>query len=213
MINHLKFTDTDNNKLFVTGCPHLKHDPKWNKPIWAMRGYTSSEDMTRGIVRQINETCLATDTLLCLGDFCLNCSQEDFLTLVRNINCKMLFVRGNHNNPWEKMYLQECINLFGYEVIGYEWLNKITYLGDYVEFNWNKQLFLGFHYPIFIFNHMSHGAISLVSHSHGTCEFSHPNNKECKQIDCGWDVWRKPIGFKEIMDCANKKQIFKGDQH
>ncbi|MFM9826314.1 hypothetical protein [Flavobacterium sp.] len=214
MITRLKFTDQDNSKLFVTGCPHLNHNPQWKEnKIWETRGYSSAEEMTTGIIRQINDTCLATDTLLVLGDFCLNTTPEQFYSLIHRIHPKLWFIRGNHNNPWEKLYLQHCIEKFGYEVIGYEWLDKITYLGDYAEINWNKTMFVCNHYPYYIWNDIKHGFISLVSHSHGSCKLSRPEDKTMKQIDTGWEVWKKPISFREIIQCSNKKQIFKGDHH
>ncbi len=213
MIKTLHFKDSDSNKLFVTGCPHLNHNPKWDNPIWKIRGYNSADEMTTGIIRQINETCLSTDTLLVLGDFCLNTPPEAFYSLIKRIHCKLAFLRGNHNNSWEKLYYNHCIEKFGYEVIGYEWLDKITYLGDYLQLTWNNQIFVANHYPLYVWDKMSSGCISLVSHSHGNCELTKPQDTRMKQIDCGWDVWRKPISFKEIMDCANKKGIFKGDHH
>lgn len=213
MIKTLKFEDSDNSKLFVTGCPHLNHNPKWDNPIWKMRGYNSADEMTTGIIREINSKCLSTDILLVLGDFCLNTGEEQFYSIINRIYPKLWFIRGNHNNPWEKAYLNHCIENFGYEVVGYEWLNKITYLGDYCQLLWNKQLFICNHYPFYVFDKMKNGAISLVSHSHGSCELSHPDNSRMKQIDCGWDIWKTPISFREIMDCANKKQIFKADHH
>ena len=96
MIKTLKFNDTDNSKLFLTGCLHLNHNPKWENPIWKMRGYNSADEMTIGIIRQINEICLSTDYLMVLGDFCLNTSEEQFYSLVNRINPKLYFIRGNH---------------------------------------------------------------------------------------------------------------------
>lgn len=212
MIKTLKFNDAE-SKLFITGCSHLNHSPKWDNPIYKIRGYDSADEMTTQIINKINETCAANDSLLILGDFCLNTTEEQFYSLIKRINCSLLFVRGNHNNPWEKLYLNHCIEKFGFEVLGYQWLDKITYLGDYLQLTWNNQIFVANHYPFYIWDKVSSGCISLVSHSHGNCDLTHPNDNRMKQIDCGWDVWRKPISFKEIMDCANKKAIFKADHH
>lgn len=213
MIKVQKFTDTEQSKLLVSGCLHLNHNPKWENPIWHLRGFESSEQMTETILKSINDTCRPQDTLLVLGDFCLNTTEQQFYQLIEKINCNLLFLRGNHNNPWEKLYLSHCIQKFGYEVLGYKFLDKIIYLGDYIDLHWNKQLFVCNHYPFYIWDKIGHGAISLVSHSHGSCQLTLPTDTTMKQIDCGWDVWRKPIGFKEIMDCANKKSVAKNDKH
>ncbi len=213
MIKKLHFTDTDESKLFVSGCLHLRHAPKWEVPIWKMRGFNSSEEMTDGIIASINDTCRESDVLFVLGDFCLNTSEGEFIELINRIKPKMWFINGNHPNPWQKMYYAHCIEKFGYEVLGYEWLNKIIYLGDYVELVWNKQMAVCNHYPMLVWNHMSHGVWSLVSHSHGSCELTLPDNKSMKQLDCGWDLFRKPLGFEEIKNIMDKKDIAKNDRH
>jgi len=214
MIQKVKFIDEDNSKLFIVADLHLNHSPvKWENPIYKMRGYNSAAEMTTGIIRQINDTCLSTDTLLVIGDFCLNTSPEEFLSLVNRIHPKLVFLSGNHNSPWHKMYFEFCVEKYGCEAVGVEWLNKVVYWGDYQLFTWNKQTFCSFHYPMYVFDYMRHGCIALVGHSHNNCELSKPENNLSKQIDCGWDYWKKPISFKEIMQCANKKQIFKADHH
>ena len=48
----MKFKDTENSKLYVTGCTHLNHNPKWDNPIYKMRGYNSAEEMTYNIMSQ-----------------------------------------------------------------------------------------------------------------------------------------------------------------
>jgi calcineurin-like phosphoesterase family protein len=213
MLKAIKFTDTDKEKLFVTGCTHLKHDPSWDNPIWKLRGYDSEPAMTEGIIAKINEVCRNEDNLLILGDFCLNTKSEEFWALVNRINCKLWFVRGNHNNPWEKELYDYSIQKFGVEGVNFWWKDKILYLGDYVELKWNKQNFKCNHYPYYVFDGMQYGGVSLVSHSHGSCKLSHPDDAQMKQIDCGWDVWRRPISFQEIMECAKKKNVAKVDHH
>ncbi len=213
MIKKLNFKDSAESKLFCVGCTHLNHNPQWENPIWKMRGFSSAQEMTDGIIKSINDTCNPMDTLLVLGDFCLNTSEGQFHELINRINPRLFFLRGNHNSPWESMYYAYCLEKFGHEVVNHEWLGKITYLGDYVHLIWNKQTFIANHYPFYIWDKMSHNSISLCSHSHGGCLLTRPENTTMKQIDTGWDVWRKPIGFKEIMDCANKKGVFKGDDH
>jgi len=214
MKRELKFTDTKDSKLFVTGCPHLGHNPQWEVPMYKMRGYETEKEMTDNIIKSINDTCTCLDTLLVIGDFCLNTTEDQFLSLIGRIHPKMWFIRGNHNNPWELMYLDHCEKEFGYEVVGYEWLNKITYYGDYKYFKWNKQRIIAFHYPISVWDLASKGAIHLCSHSHHSYYPSLPSTTtEGKIIDCGWDGWRKPVGFEEIIKCASKKEIKTRDRH
>lgn len=213
MIKKLHFKDSEESRLFACGCLHLNHDPKWPEPIWKIRGFNSAAECTDGIIDSINDTCRASDNLLILGDFCLNTPIEQFWPLVNRILPKLWFIRGNHNNPWEKELLKYSLETYGIEAVNFWWQDKILYLGDYVELVWNKQMFVCHHYPYYVFNNMNQNSISLVSHSHGNCKLSHPSDNTMKQIDCGWDVWRKPIGFEEIMRSVNLKGKPVHDHH
>ena len=208
--NIFKFRDTDNCKLFITGCPHVGHKQPF---IWEKRGYVSPEAHTKGVIDKINEVCRSTDILFVLGDFCLNTSREEFLQYIKDINCELWFIDGNHPNPWKKMYLEHCDEKFGYQVVKYKWLNKITYWGHYVEMVWNNKSLVANHYPFYVFNAMQHGCWSLVSHSHGTCSISLPTDLTMKQLDCGWDVHFKPLSFEEIKQIMDKKGICVNDSH
>lgn len=208
----LKFTDTEQSKLFVTGCPHFNHDPKWSNPLWKMRGYDSSEDMTLDIIYKINEECRDTDTLLILGDFCLNTDIDEFFELIELIEPQVWMLRGNHNNPWEKQYNRWSIEKYGHIALGEEW-QGMKFLGDYIELIWNKKKFICNHYPYAIWNGMQNGFMSLHSHNHGSYIPSLPDSIDGKQLDCGWDVHKKPLTFDEIMDIMNKKHIILKDHH
>jgi len=41
-----------------------------------------------------------------------------------------------------------------------------------------------------------------------------PEDKRMKQLDCGWDLHKKPLDFKEIMSIMDKKgREFLPDHH
>jgi calcineurin-like phosphoesterase family protein len=210
-----KFKDAPESKLFVTGCTHFNHDPKWDVPLWKMRGYDSAHEMTEGIIRTINETCRQSDHLLVLGDFCLNTTIEEFWNIVNRLNPHLLFVNGNHDNPWRKAYEQFCMDEFGHIAIHLEhWGGKISYYGDYLQLNWNKRPFVCNHFPYLVFDGMARNTYSLCSHSHGSCQWTLPNDYRMKQLDCGWDVHKKPLDFQEIMRIMDKKtREFLPDHH
>jgi calcineurin-like phosphoesterase family protein len=210
----IKFNDSENSKLFVTGCLHLNHDPKWDNPIYKMRGYKSSEEMTESIITKINNTCQSSDVLLVLGDFCLNTSYEKFLEDIEKINPKLWFINGNHNNPWEKAFEKFSIENHGHVATHFkDWLGKINILGSYIEMSWNKKFLVANHYAFRIWNKSHHGAWSLVSHSHGTLPTILPEYPHGKQLDCGWDVHGKPLCYKDIKLIMDKKTIDMPDHH
>src|SRR5688572_6505201 len=102
---NLKFNDTEDCKMFLTSDLHCFHKQDFT---WEKRGYSSREDHTWGVVKEINKTCRPTDILFCLGDFCLNTSEEEFYTLIGAIDCKLHLLLGNHPNPIYKLYKQHC---------------------------------------------------------------------------------------------------------
>ncbi len=200
----INFKDSSEKKLFVTGCLHLNHNPSWETPLHKMRGYESSLEMTEDIISIINQTCRTSDVLLVLGDFCLNTSFEKFCSDVQRINPQIWFVAGNHNSPWEKAFESGQTN---------GWKNKVDVLGPYIEMVWNKQFVVANHYAFQVWNGSHHGSWSLCSHSHGSLETILPSFEGAKQLDCGWDVHRKPLSFEEIKEIMSKKSISMPDHH
>lgn len=210
-----KFIDSDSSRLFVTGCPHFNHDPKWDIPLWKMRGYNSAKEMTEDIILGINKLCRQSDNLLILGDFCLNTSIEEFWKIVGRLLPTLWFVDGNHDNPWKKEYERFCISNYGHIAIHYEgWMDKINYYGAYLQLVWNKKSFVCNHFPYLVFDGMAKNTYSLCSHSHGSCEWTLPSDKRMKQLDCGWDIHKQPLSFKDIMKIMDKKtRDFLPDHH
>jgi calcineurin-like phosphoesterase family protein len=208
MIASIKFTDSAQSKLFVTGCLHLNHNKEF---IYKDRGYNSAAEHTDSVIDKINETCNKDDVLLVLGDFCLNTlTIDDFISLTKRIHPSIWMLRGNHNSPWEKGYLEHSLATFGYEVLNWRCgaLN-FRYMGDYLEFNWNKKDVVCFHYPIQVFNNSKRDWWHIHSHNHGKLQSSRP---ECldngKILDVGWDVFKKPVdfgGLKSIMYHKTRK--------
>lgn len=211
----INFKDSDNSKLFVTGCPHLNHNPSWDTPIYKMRGYDSAQEMTDSIIENINERCRESDNLLVLGDFCLNTSWTEFQELIWKIKPKIWMLHGNHNSPWGKEFENYCLNEYGFKlcVPHDNWLGKVNVLGYYVELNWNKKFMVCNHYAYQIWNKSHHKSWSLVSHSHGTLPTILPEYKNGKQLDCGWDVHGNPLDFNEISVIMNKKEVYNPDHH
>lgn len=209
------FNDSNNSALYVTGCLHLGHNPRWDNPLWKMRGYNSAEEMTYGIIDRINQICRPSDILLVLGDLCLNTSSEKLQEYLDRIQPKIWLLYGNHNSPIEHPLRENCQVEYGFDLcVPYKyWMGQIDILGHYLEFNWNRQFTVFNHYAYQVWNKSHHGSWSLCSHSHGTLPTILPDCKNGKQLDCGWDVHGKPLSFSDIKEIMDKKEIFSLDRH
>lgn len=223
----LNLRETDTSKIFVTSDLHLGHlGPVGSTPIWESRGYIYPAHHDANVIRIINETVRSTDTLIFLGDFCLNTKIEQFEQYIGQIQCQnILFLWGNHNNPHEKqVYRKEvekinkicgvtsytgCLDL---EIYPLRYKN-IVYMGHKVECVLHNQYVVLCHYPIWVWNEMKHGAWMLCGHSHYSFPQTRSDNKEGKILDVGWDGHGKPWSLQEIADVMNTKQVIGIDHH
>ena len=230
----LHFKQTKDNKVYVTTDTHLNHNPKWTVPLWESRGFTSSKEHTDALVDKINERVGATDTLIHFGDFCLNTEESGLNELLSRINCQNIFMLwGNHNNPLWKIYQTQVkrwlySNDEGYntpeggtphvlkdgsiEIYPFRWKN-IIFVGNYLEFTVDGKYFVGTHYPLSVFNHMSNGAMHLCGHSHYNFTASQATNLDSKILDVCWDGHKKILSIQDVLDIMNKKGITVKDHH
>ena len=218
----LNLRDTDDQKIYVSSDFHLNHDPKWENPIWRMRGYGSAKEMTDDIVDTTNIVVNPNDILLFLGDWCLNTSADQFEATLARFNCQNIYALwGNHNNPHEKKVYHTAMrglfpNIqhgpFPPEVYPFKYKN-MTFIGHYAEAVLNGQYTVLSHYPMSVFNEMSHGAWMLCGHSHYGFAPSTAENTAAKLLDVGWDGHKKPWSIPEIREVMDKKMITKVDHH
>lgn len=214
------FNDSPDCKLYVVSDLHLNHKQEF---LWRPRGFKSAQDHTRGLIDKINQVCRPQDILLSLGDPTLNTPPKDFDNLVSQIKCQQWWLKGNHNNPWEKDYQSECTLILEYEaplsdyfkpeINGLKFKNNITIWGQYLEFNWNGQPTCFFHYPIAVWNQMQHGSWCLCGHSHYSFQLSRAEDTTMKLLDCGWEGNNGPWSFEEVKAVMNKKKIPQQDHH
>lgn len=217
---YLNLKDSETQKVYVTTDTHFNHDPKWEVPIWKMRGYNSAKDHTDGILNIINETVSKNDILLHLGDFCLNTNPSQFEELISKINCQNVYMLwGNHpNSHFKNVYKPLVRKILGElytensEVYPVRYKN-IVYYGHYVELVWNGQFIVLEHYPLLVWNEMMHGAWMLCGHSHYGCPQTVASNPNGKILDVGWDGHKKPLTFEEVSAIMSTKQFVVVDDH
>ena len=209
----LKLTHNDSHKVFFTSDSHFRHNQKF---IFGSRGYKDRYEHDDALITKINEIVRPQDTLIHLGDFCLNITPSEFNEILARIYCQnILYIWGNHNSCIRKSYEDAVTTQYGNDIEVYPYtIGKLTYLGYYKELSVNGHMIVIHHYPHQIFNQMQKGAYQLSGHSHYTNPTTQLDNKVNKILDVGWDGHGKPLSFSEIQKIMmNKNHISKDNHH
>ncbi len=203
----LKLNYNDDHGVFFTSDTHFNHAKNF---IFEARGYKSVTEHNDALIAKINEVVRPQDTLIHLGDFCLNITPPEFESILRRINCdNILYIWGNHNSCIRRMYEETLEGLYqrnDIEIYPYK-IGKITYLGYYKELIVNGQMIVIHHYPIYSWNSMRKGSWCLHGHEHCAVIDHLPDGDGGKILDVGWDYYKSPVSFNEIQKIMHKKQI------
>lgn len=211
----LNIKETSEQKIYISSDFHLGHQRDF---VWKDRGYENPSAHDAGVIDIINSVVQPTDILIFLGDFCLNTKMDQFNGYLSRIQCQNIYALwGNHNNPQEKnVYIpgqpKQLIREIQVETYPFEYRNMI-FLPSYVEAILNKQYVVLQHYPIYVWNEMSHGAWMLCGHSHYGCPLTKSESSHGKILDVGWDGHKKPLSLAEITKIMDGKQIVSVDHH
>ena len=208
----LKLTHNDSHRVYFTSDSHFNHNQKF---IYESRGYKNRYEHNDALIEKINEGVRPQDTLIHLGDFCLNITPPEFESILSRINCNNIaYIWGNHNSCIRRYYEDAVTTEYGKDIEVYPYaVGKLTYLGYYKELIVNGHMIVIHHYPHQIFNQMQKGAWQLSGHSHysnPTTQLDHPDNKI---LDVGWDGHGKPLSFPEIQKIMMNKNHIKQDKH
>jgi calcineurin-like phosphoesterase family protein len=208
----LKLIHNDDHKVFFTSDTHFRHNQSF---IYESRGYKDRYEHDDALIAKINEVVRPEDTLIHLGDFCLNITPPEFNEILARINCQNIaYIWGNHNSCIRKHYEDAVATEYGKDIEVYPYaVGKITYLGYYGEVIVNGQMIVIHHYPHQIWNQMQKGAWQLSGHSHYTNPTTQLDSTDNKILDVGWDGHGKPLSFPEIQKIMMNKSHVKQDKH
>jgi calcineurin-like phosphoesterase family protein len=208
----LKLTHNDNHKVFFTSDSHFRHNQKF---IFESRGYKNRYEHDDALIVKINEIVRPQDTLIHLGDFCLNITPPEFNEILARIYCQnILYIWGNHNSCIRRSYEDAVATQYGTDIEVYPYtIGKLTYLGYYKELSVNGHMIVIHHYPHQIFNQMQKGSWQLSGHSHYSNPTTQLDNKVNKILDVGWDGHGKPLSFSEIQKIMMNKNHTSKDKH
>ena len=225
MNNVLKFKTGPAQNFFFSSDFHLGHSRDW---LYQPRGFNSILEHDEGVIKSINDNVAENDVLFYLGDFCLNATEEQFHKYIDAIKCRNIYMLyGNHNSPVWPIYKREveyklaafedgasrCLFDDGdVEIYPFRYKN-IVFCGNYLEIIIGKQVFVLCHYPIYSFNYQRNNSIMLCGHSHKNCELSNNTKETGRILDTGWDGFKKPLSYVEIMEIMKDKKPVVVDHH
>lgn len=215
-----KFNQNNGPKVYFTSDWHLNHSPKWDVPLHETRGYTSVTDMNDDIINKINSVVRYDDILFNLGDFSLNCSENDLNSFISRINCQNVHLLwGNHNSPISKIYQREVSKFLTdrnitetLSIYPFRYKN-IVFCGDYLEINVDGKIVVMMHYPLDIWNYMKDGSYMLCGHSHYNFPRTQRNSLDGLILDVGWEGKLAPYSFDEIDLIMRSKKIRISEDH
>ena len=142
----------------------------------ASRAFSNVINMDIGVLYSITKTIKPRDTVYCLGDFIWK--RKLIKQYARVLPGKWTVIPGNHDESFKN----ELSKYF-----------KFTQRLHHIKIN--KRLFVLCHYPLDTWNGSHHGSVHLHGHSHGTLK-----GKRNNRFDVGWDVWKRPVNYEEIME-------------
>ena len=208
----LKLTHNDSHKVFFTSDTHFRHNQSF---IFETRGYKDRYEHDDALIAKINEVVRPEDTLIHLGDFCLNITPPEFNEILARINCQNIaYIWGNHNSCIRRYYEDAVATEYDKDIEVYPYaVGKLTYLGYYKELIVNGHMIVIHHYPHQIFNQMQKGAWQLSGHSHYSNPTTQLDHLDNKILDVGWDGHGKPLSFPEIQKIMMNKNHVSKDKH
>ena len=169
------------NNTFFTSDTHFGHK---NVIKHCNRPYSNIEEMQEDIIRIWNKTVPETAVVFHLGDFSF-LPPEKLEWVLPRLNGDIILVRGNHDPDTTVALFQKVYDLVDLSILD----------------NGTKYHIVLCHYPLAVWNKRHHGAYHLHGHSHGS--YVVPKGKI---LDVGWDVWQKPISFKEVVEYMDKRE-------
>lgn len=209
----VKVTAKDHDVLFQ-GCMHYGHDPKWNEPIWKLRGYNSSAEHDEGLIANWNSKANKNTIGFLLGDTIFgHMADERLLKLFNRLNFKVLYILpGNHQAGYKQLLdslHENVLNVDGHEKL-------IHFVPNYLEAVVNGQAIVMCHYPILSFNGMAKGAYHLYAHVHGNLgrsELGRLYQNTGLTYEVSVENCPSPITFGELRAEMRKKVQSTPDHH
>jgi calcineurin-like phosphoesterase family protein len=190
--------------IYFTSDLHFNHK---NILKFTKRPYKNVEDMNNDIIKIWNNIIKKTDIVYILGDFCF-CGRQLKREFLKRLNGKKILIIGNHDDFSARKQIEDGF----YDV----YLQKTIWLGKgKKEFKVNLS-----HYPYNLTKWEIFKRKLLGKHIDDRCKqyrlskcdeillCGHVHNAwkiKDNMINCGWDIWNRPISILEVLDFIKKE--------
>jgi calcineurin-like phosphoesterase family protein len=163
------------------------------------RPFSNVKEMNQVLVDNWNEKVKPNDVVFYLGDLSFERKFDDTLDLINQLNGKIHFILGNHDD--ERIIRK---------------LDRFESVSDYINLSVTdsdnprkKQSIMMMHYPILSWDKAHHGEWHLHGHCHGSLmnneEYSWYYKRKVLDVGCNMTNYT-PISYSEIKEIMTKKE-------
>jgi calcineurin-like phosphoesterase family protein len=164
---------------------HFGHD---KVRMYDNRPFNSKEEMDEALIQNWNSVVKADDIVFDLGDLTLSNNLKYVDSILKRLNGKICFIKGNHDVFLDRPHLHGR----------FEWIK------DYYEWEFRKRKVILHHYPHLSWRNARHGSWCIHGHVHG--KFN-KLNETCLRIDVGCMNFNyTPVNIEVISDILTKRQ-------
>lgn len=202
-----------NHQILFWGCLHYRHDPKWDVPIWKMRGFDSSVEHDLAIIEKWNAKADENTIGFLLGDTVFGYGAEAaMLNLLNRMMFKELYIMsGNHQAGWKQLFESCPQNIYQMDHDG-----KVIFVPNYLEAYVNGQPIVMCHYPILSWNGQGKGSWMIYSHVHGSLgrsELGKLYQEKSRSREVSVEATDGPLTFGELKSELERKPKWSPDHH
>lgn len=163
--------------------------------------YESIARMNETLINRWNSVVPPDGNVFFLGDFALKCNVKQAREIRDQLNGKIYFIRGNHDQVADQ--IQNC----------FEWYKRLEeiQIQDPTVIRGVQEITLC-HYAMKVWNKSHHGTWCLYGHSHHTL----PDDPNSRSLDVGVDgpdYNYTPLSYIQIQNLMNKKTFKPIDHH
>ena len=178
----------DVDKVFFSSDFHIDH----KAVIDFGRKFDSVEHMNDHITVETNKLVRENDLLVLCGDTMMQ--EKNYEQFLNSLVCKnIIMLFGNHCNRGKLLAVVE----------------KLVFVGDYLELNIEGQIVCCSHFPHFCWNYQDDGAFFLHGHNHGDEPHLVKEIHKYKSMDCGIDAYYNMFGEYSIFSFEQIKELLK----
>jgi len=206
---------TPGDNVFIWGCLHLGHDPKWDEPLWQKRGFASVEEMDRSAFGNWAKCLNDESVLFLLGDNIFGQKATERLTevLARMPYKECYLMPGNHVAGWRQL-MKSAGDLVLY--FGEDNAKPVYFCPNYLEAFIDQQSVVMSHYPILSWNGMGNGSYHFYSHVHNSLKDSELGRmyiERARSLEVSVEHFKAPPSFTQLRNILADRPATTFDHH